>query len=101
MKARPAANQTCPACVLCQRQVALTFHHLVPRKVHRRARFKKHLSEEQRQAGIMICHLCHRGLHKLYDEMTLATRLNTLEKLQADEAVQRHVDWVAKQKERR
>lgn len=101
MNCRQARKDKASPCTLCGRHVALTFHHLIPRKVHRRARFQKRLSEEQRQHGIMICRLCHRGLHKLYDEMTLATQLNTLEKIQADEAMQRHVEWVAKQKERR
>jgi hypothetical protein len=48
--------------------------------------------------GITICHLCHKGLHRLYDEMTLAKCLSTLEALRADSAIQRHVAWVRKQR---
>lgn len=88
------------ACSLCQRPVALTFHHLVPKKVHRRKRFQKAYTRDQLNAGIHICRRCHNGIHRLYDEMTLAEQFNTLELLRADEAIQRHVNWVAKQKER-
>lgn len=79
----------------------LTFHHLIPKKVHRRARFKKHYEREQLQAGIYVCRRCHRGIHRLFDEMTLAQDYDSLEKLLADEQIQKHVAWVAKQKERR
>jgi 5-methylcytosine-specific restriction endonuclease McrA len=85
-------------CQLCGRETTLTFHHLVPRKVHRRNRFRKHLSRETLQQGIAICRPCHSGLHRLHDEMTLATRLNTLAALRQDPALSRHVDWVRKQR---
>ena len=85
-------------CQLCGRETALTFHHLIPRKLHRRARFAKNYSREQRNEGIMLCRRCHRGLHKLYSEMELGSRLNSLEALQQDPAVARHVAWVARQK---
>jgi len=78
----------------------LTLHHLIPRKLHRRAHFRKHYSRDQLNAGIYICRACHNGVHKLYDEMHLGRYLNTLASLQADEAVARHVSWVAKQKVR-
>lgn len=86
------------SCALCSRVTALTFHHLIPRKMHRRPRFRKDYSREQLNAGIDVCRRCHSGLHRLHDEMTLAKQLNTLEALQEDDAVQRHVSWVSKQK---
>ncbi len=92
----PRRKQGC--CELCNRDTALTFHHLIPRKMHRRPRFRKDFSREQLNAGVELCRACHTGLHRLFDEMTLAKRLNTLKALKADEAVQRHVSWVARQK---
>lgn len=77
----------------------LTFHHLIPKKVHRRARFKKHFDKSDLQVGIAVCRLCHRGIHRQYDEMTLATRFNTAEALLADETLSRHFEWVGKQRE--
>ena len=86
------------ACALCGRHCPLTFHHLIPRKVHRRARFQKHYTRDELQRGVYLCRACHRGVHRLFDEMTLARDFNTLEALLGDEGIQRHVTWVAKQR---
>ena len=93
----PKTEQT--PCALCGRHVHLTFHHLIPRKVHRRARFRKHYTKQELNRGIWICRQCHRGLHKLFDEMQLANSLNTLELLKQNSALENHVQWVAKQRE--
>ncbi|WP_151703439.1 hypothetical protein [Nitrincola alkalilacustris] len=85
-------------CELCEREAHLTFHHLIPRKVHRRAHFKKHYTFEQLQRGLWLCYPCHRAIHKFHDEMTLARLLNTRERLLADDSVARHVDWVRGQR---
>ncbi|GAA0794520.1 HNH endonuclease [Marinobacterium sediminicola] len=86
-------------CQLCGRKIALTFHHLIPRKMHRRPRFYKQYTREQLNQGIWVCRACHRGIHKHYDEMTLARDYNTLEQLQTDSQLQKHVAWVAKQRQ--
>ncbi|MBT8449160.1 MAG: hypothetical protein KJO69_05695 [Gammaproteobacteria bacterium] len=78
--------------------MALTFHHLIPRKMHRRTFFRKNYDKRQLAKGIWICRQCHSGLHKLYDEMTLAKQFNTLARLRDDPPIQKHVLWVAKQK---
>ncbi|KAB7624077.1 HNH endonuclease [Alkalilimnicola sp. S0819] len=98
MAAQPdnAANH----CALCGRREPLTLHHLIPRKVHRRARFAKRYRREELNQGVLVCRRCHDGIHRRYDEMTLATRLNTLEALRADPDLARHFAWVAKQKRR-
>jgi len=85
-------------CLFCQRDCSLTFHHLIPRKLHRRAHFRKHYNKEQLNTGIDICRQCHRGVHKRYDEMTLGKQFSTQELLQADEDLQRHFEWVSKQR---
>ena len=97
--AAPNLPSSVPICPLCRRQVPLTFHHLIPRKLHRRNYFKKHYSRVELNQGINICRPCHSGLHKLYDEMTLGKQFNTLHTLLKDEAVLRHCAWVAKQKQ--
>jgi rubrerythrin len=88
-------------CQLCDREVSLTFHHLIPRKVHRRKRFQKTFSKKALNKGVWVCRQCHRGIHKLYDEMTLALRLNHLQALKEDDALQKHISWVKKQKEQK
>jgi hypothetical protein len=65
--------------------------------MHRRPRFKKQFSSEELNQGIWVCYDCHRGIHRFYDEMTLARDLNTLEALQADPVIQKHIHWVGKQ----
>jgi len=85
-------------CCCCERETALTFHHLIPRKVHRRAHFKKHYSKEQLQSGIMICRTCHSGIHKRFDEMSLAKEFSSLAELKRNKELIRFFDWVAKQK---
>ncbi len=85
-------------CELCRRQLLLTAHHLIPRKLHRRKHFKKHYSKIVLQQTISICRDCHRGLHRLYDEMQLGKTLNTLDKLLQDQQVKKHVEWVARQR---
>lgn len=85
-------------CTLCEREIALTFHHLIPRKLHKRKRFAKQYSKDELNTGIMVCQRCHKGLHKLHSEHGLGSRLNTTQTLRDDEAIARHVTWVAKQK---
>ncbi len=85
-------------CSLCNRETHLTYHHLIPRKMHRRTHFKKRFDRATLNLGINICRRCHTGLHKLFDEMTLARDLNTLQALRENEAVQKHCAWVRRQK---
>lgn len=66
--------------------------------MHRRARFRKAHTRAELNRGIELCGRCHKGLHRLHDEMTLASELNTLAGLKSDPAVARHVAWVARQK---
>lgn len=85
-------------CVACRRETDLTFHHLIPRKLHRRRYFERHYSKAVLNEGIYVCRLCHDGIHDTYDEMTLAKQFASLDKLLADEALLRHFGWVAKQR---
>lgn len=87
-------------CELCGRRVKLTFHHLIPCRVHRRPRFvRRHGKQEMQTRGLFLCSLCHNGIHDLIpDEKTLAESYNTRELLLAHEGIARHVAWAAKQK---
>ncbi|GEM_PF-1726693 len=82
-----SSNNTQQACPLCLRSVALIFHQLIPRKMHRRAHFKKNYTKEELNEGVYICRLCHRALHKQFDEMALAKSMNTVELVRADESI--------------
>lgn len=76
----------------------MTFHHLIPKKLHRRAYFQKNYNRHELARGIDICRLCHDGIHDRYDEMTLGKTLNSLEMLRADEPLREHIAWAARQK---
>lgn len=85
-------------CELCQRKTDLTFHHLIPRKVHRRKSFSKRFSRDELHKGVNICRPCHRAIHKFHDETHIAKHLDTLEKLKADEKISTYLVWIRKQK---
>lgn len=87
------------ACLCCRRLVPLTFHHLIPRKMHRRKGFRRRFSRDELNIGVHVCQKCHRGIHALYDELTLATRLHNLDLLLSDDTLTSHFKWVAKQRE--
>jgi len=97
---RRAKNNKPVACELCGREVGLTFHHLIPRKVHKRTRFiRRHGKEEMRATGLWLCKLCHSGIHTITpNEKTLAESYYTRELLLEHEAIVRHIRWVRKQK---
>ncbi|ADV62322.1 hypothetical protein Isop_1739 [Isosphaera pallida ATCC 43644] len=87
-------------CELCGRSQPLTFHHLIPRAVHRKPRFKAEFTRrEMNHRGLWLCTLCHQGIHCLIpDEKELARSFNTREALLAHPGVARHVAWAKKQK---
>lgn len=87
-------------CPFCKRRQPLTYHHLIPRKLHRRKRYRKLYNRQDLNRGIDICRMCHNGIHRLFDETTLGDCLNTPERLLAEESLRRHIRWVAKQRRR-
>lgn len=85
-------------CALCGSNRPLTFHHLIPKKLHRRDFFRKNYSRTELSRGIDVCRLCHDGIHDRYDEITLGKKLNTLEALRSDDTLRPHIAWAARQK---
>lgn len=88
-------------CELCNRDgVKLTFHHLIPCKVHGKKKFlREHGRDEMKSRGLYLCKLCHDGIHDIIpDEKELAESYNTKELLLEHEGIAKHVKWVAKQK---
>ena len=84
---------------MCQREKPLSFHHLIPRKMHRRKNFLKEFGKkEMKKRGINVCRKCHSTIHKFWDEKTLGEKYNTKEKLMETEEMQKFVAWVKKVK---
>ena len=96
-RTRQARHGVCP---FCRRHLPLTFHHLIPKKLHRRSRFRKRYTREYLNRGIEICRQCHDGIHDRYDEMQLYRDFCGPAALAADPELRRYFDWVARQKVR-
>lgn len=88
------------SCPCCTRMLPLTFHHLIPKKVHRRTRFSRRYDGNILNQGIYICQDCHRHIHGTYDEMRLANDYSVPEALINDPVLQPHFQWLAKQRRR-
>lgn len=88
-----------PCCDLCGREKPLTFHHLIPKAVHRRKRYQKRYPKKELQTrGLEICRLCHNGIHDLISEKELAENFTTKEALLEHPGILKHIAWVKKQK---
>jgi hypothetical protein len=95
------------ACQMCERSMPLTFHHLFPKKIHRRLQertYKGHSEskgipkEDLRTSGIMICRPCHSALHRNYDHDHLAKQLSSLEAILDDKKMKDWISFAAKQR---
>ncbi len=71
-------------CALCKRNVStITLHHLVPKE------------EGGRYADtVPLCQPCHTTLHATFSNKELATLYNSIQKLQAAEALQKYLKWI-------
>jgi hypothetical protein len=123
-------------CELCEREVKLTQHHLIPKCTwkHIKARFmkaakpyeKSHFEEVKDILGLgselpegisyrtftsgltirhylahhtaYLCRACHSCIHSNHDNMDLAERYNSVEKLLEDEKIYKFCKWQSKQK---
>ena len=120
-------------CVLCERYIQVTKHHLIPKSTWSRlekslrnaiiaGNTKKHppsshfLGSEDNDfliEGITdvkqvrrsllnrtceVCRPCHSAIHRTHDNMTLAINYNTVDRLLADETIQKFCKWANKQR---
>ena len=82
---------------LCGREKPLTFHHLVPKAMHRKKRIQKRFTKEElRSGGWYVCRLCHDGIQDLISAMEPAEKFVTKESLLAHPALDKHGAWVRK-----
>ncbi len=84
-------------CQLCERrEVRLTRHHLIPRRTHRLKRIRRRFSREERQQRVLfLCHPCHKQIHAVLDEKTLAERYHDRDALLGHPDIARFVAWIA------
>ena len=83
-------NHSCPAtrgpmtCELCERDVTrLSSHHLVPK-----------LKGGAKGPRASPCATCHRQVHALFREGTLAARLSSIDQLRAEPEMAGYLAWV-------
>ena len=75
-------------CELCLREdLQYTVHHLIPR-----AKGGNHGPKA------LLCQTCHRQVHTLFTEATLAKDLYSIELLKSNAKVNKFVKWIRKQK---
>ena len=104
-------------CEMCLRIIPLTRHHLIPRTVHQKFKSKqKKLStkkgrskvgsfdvplsytREELNKCISICRPCHSAVHKAENEITLATKYNTLDLLKEHPQIKKFILYISNQK---
>jgi len=81
-------------CELCHREARLSFHHLVPRKLHSNKWFKKRFSRDQMQRGINVCRECHSAIHSFIGHKELGRAYHSTERLLAHPKMASFVKWV-------
>lgn len=82
-------------CELCGRKNELTFHHLIPRCLHKNKWFKKNFTREEMNKGIYICKSdCHKEIHKFIPEKEMGKDYNTVSKLLEHPKVSKYIEWI-------
>ena len=97
MGRRKTSDEPTDACPLCERTRKLTFHHLIPRAMHRRKWCQRRFTAEQRNTGVYLCRDCHSAVHGFISEQELARNYNTLASLRAHPQVARFARFASKQ----
>ncbi len=82
-------------CQLCERETALTRHHLVPQCRHHNKWNKKNFDRRTIKTDLLLlCAGCHRHLHALFTEKELERRFHDLPSLRAHPEVEKFVVWL-------
>ena len=69
-------------CEICNRENILTFHHFIPKCLHKKKTYKRDYTKEELSKGINVCkYECHREIHNLISNKDLGKYYNSLSKL--------------------
>eukprot|EP01064_Diplonema_japonicum_P023567 TRINITY_DN339_c0_g1_i1.p1 TRINITY_DN339_c0_g1~~TRINITY_DN339_c0_g1_i1.p1 ORF type:complete len:196 (+),score=31.47 TRINITY_DN339_c0_g1_i1:232-819(+) len=85
-------------CELCERTVAITRHHVHPKKVHDWCVKHLKLTRKACHHTIGICRPCHNAVHGFADHKTLAEHYDTVSLLLDAPEIFKFVSWAKKQK---
>lgn len=85
-------------CQLCEREMPLTKHHLIPRDVHKDFK-KRGFGFAELQAGAMVCRPCHSAIHRAVpDNKELGLRYRTLDALRQHKDIAAFASWARRQR---
>jgi hypothetical protein len=82
-------------CELCDRELRLTRHHLIPREMHERVSRTRGTPKEVLNRTAALCRMCHNAVHRFFSNMELAFDFNTIELLLADDRVYKYAKWAS------
>ncbi|RPD53789.1 hypothetical protein L226DRAFT_517642 [Lentinus tigrinus ALCF2SS1-7] len=85
-------------CEICEREVPLTYHHLIPREVHDKVVKKKWHPEAMLNSVAWLCRPCHSVVHRVASNEVLAREFYTVELLLGREDIQKWRKYAAKQR---
>ena len=98
-------------CDMCDRHMKLTFHHLIPKELHRKYIKKNRLPGNLTAAepglkmapflgnfGVYVCRPCHSAIHRCEPNRALAEEYNTLDRLLAHAKIGAWATFNSKQK---
>ena len=79
-------DDTVAGCELCEREMPLTFHHLIPKQ--EAPKYKTRLSKAELVRGVHVCRPCHSAIHRTFTNQQLAASRRTIDSLldEKDEA---------------
>lgn len=89
---------TIPAgyCLICERKVKLTKHHLFPREMHKNLT-KKGYDDNALNLTIAICKMCHATIHRFFTNEELAQSYYSIDLLLEDEKFLKYAKWASAQ----
>lgn len=87
-------------CELCNRELHITKHHLIPKSKSRTKRGRKRYTKNRCSETIDICRPCHDNIHNNFKESTLEIYINTLELLKQQPEISSFTEWIKKRPEK-
>ncbi|KAI0067432.1 hypothetical protein BV25DRAFT_1867886 [Artomyces pyxidatus] len=85
-------------CELCERDVPLTYHHLIPRSTHAKVLKRKWHPESMINSVAWLCRPCHTAVHRFARTDELARNYYTMQLLLERDEIQRWKSYAAKQR---
>ncbi|KAF8710129.1 hypothetical protein AX14_013426 [Amanita brunnescens Koide BX004] len=85
-------------CEICEREVPLTYHHLIPRSTHEKARKRKWHPESMLDSVAWLCRPCHTTVHHVARNDDLAQNYYTIDLLLQREDIRRWRNYASRKR---